>query len=153
MSLKESIKRLGENPVVIILSALSTLFWLKDIIKPFIIYNNMDAIVNYFSVRDWSPTMAIIGFIAIALLEARKSKKERIKLAKVECEVRSIKEAMLIADMEDMEDEIIHAVAWWVGGFNPVESERNAYIEKYFPRNKYRIKDYISHHPFPIQQA
>jgi len=51
------------------------------------------------------------------------------------------------ADEKELNEEMLHAVSWWVWSFNKTDKERREYINKYFPCNKDRIQAYIDAHP------
>lgn len=118
----------------------------ESVLKPICKQTQNDMDYSHYFRDNWVMLMALAFLIIGVFGSIVESRKDRKRLSAIE-------NYLAQSDSQDMEDEIIHAVAWWVSSFNPVESERNAYIEKYFPRNKAKIRDYISRLPFSIQRA
>ncbi len=143
------IQRINANPKIIftatVIGFIGGILTIWDIlIKP--ILNKIHTMNLQYIQDHWASLLGLtlIGVSLITRSYVRKQGESEIKL--MQNEIASIKETIDLADKKDMDDEVIHAVVFWVNALNKTEKERNEYIRHYFPRNEKKIQEYFQKH-------
>lgn len=135
---------------------------LYDLVVGVFTSQNMDSFIYFIKHFDW------IGFffqclgIGVAYFIISGAKKQRLELGdevrkelknelvnelvKTNHRIQSLEEFVQLKDQQEMDDEIIQAVSFWINAFTNTLEERNAYIRERFPKNEQKIQGYLQQH-------
>ena len=103
----------------------------------------MESFIYYIKNYDWVSCGFQILSVSVLWLYISALKKHNNDLKNAISEVKSHHNPLILSKEQQMDDEMLFSICYWINCLNYSLEERNAFIKAKFPLNEQKIQEYF----------